>query len=162
MFYVSGTAVARYYAPSDNYVADIDDATTITAVATDDDGSGTYGIVWSATDYQTEPRNNLNGGAPWPTTRLRAIGDQTFPVSNAYHPIGVSTLKVTGTWGFGTAVPTIITQACVLQAARIYKRADAPFGVAGFGDMGVVRVSRTDADVYALISKYRKTKVATA
>ena len=157
VFYASGTAVARYFAPASGVIAFIDDAISITAVATDEDVDGTYEQVWATTDWQAEPLNSLNAGQAWPTTRLRAIGDHAFPTQG-----GEATLKVTGQWGFGTAVPTIITQACVIQASRHYKRLDAPFGVAGFGEMGAVRVSRTDPDVYALISKYRRTKVATA
>jgi hypothetical protein len=157
VFYASGTAVARYFVPSSTITVDLDDAITITEVLTDEDSDGTYETAWASTDWQAEPLNGLNAGQAWPTTRIRAIGDYDFPIDG-----GEATVKVTGTWGFGTAVPTIITQACQLQAARIYKRADAPFGVAGFGEMGAVRVSRTDPDVYALISKYRRTKVATA
>jgi hypothetical protein len=157
VFYSSGTAVTRSFVANDGYVVDIDDNITVASVATDDDGSRTFSTTWGTADFQEEPLNNLNGGQDWPTTRLRAIASRSFPCSE-----GASTVRVTGTWGFGTAIPTIITQACVLQSSRIYKRLDAPFGVAGFGDMGAVRVSRTDPDVYALISKYRRAKVATA
>lgn len=157
VFYASGTAVTRYFVPTDALVVDLDDAISITAVASDDGLDGSYATSWAATDYQAEPVNRINGGGAWPVTRLRAIGDRTWTRYG-----GEATVKVTGQWGFGTAVPTIVTQACVLQAARIYKRLDAPFGVAGFGDMGAVRVSRTDPDVYALISKYKRSKAAVA
>lgn len=157
VFYSSGTAVTRSFVPTDDYVVDIDDNITVATVVTDDDGSRAFATTWGTADFQEEPLNNLNGGQDWPTTRLRAIASRAFPCT-----AGAATVKVTGTWGFGTAVPTIITQACILQSSRIYKRLDAPFGVAGFGDMGAVRVSRTDPDVYALISKYRDAKVATA
>lgn len=157
VFFAGGTAVTRYFAGDDALTLDIDDNISITSVELDEDGDGAYDTTLATTDYQTEPLNNLNAGQTWPTTRLRATGSYQWPVD-----AGRSTVKIIGQWGFGTAVPTIITQACCLQAARIYKRADAPFGVAGFGDMGAVRVTRTDPDVYALISKYRRHKVATA
>jgi hypothetical protein len=41
-------------------------------------------------------------------------------------------------------------EACLLHAARLYRRRDSIDGTLGFGDMGVVRVGRTDADVDAL------------
>lgn len=164
VFYASGTAVARVFAPSDHYLAQIDDAISITAVATDD-GSGTYATGWTvATDYQTEPLNGIVGGQAWPITRLRAVGSLTFP-TNMYpysSDIGEATLKVTGQWGFGTATPIAITQATLILAARIWKRADSILGVAGFGDLGALRVSRSDPDYSNLISRYVRTKVGTA
>jgi hypothetical protein len=54
-------------------------------------------------------------------------------------------------------VPIAITQACVIQSSRIFKRLDSPLGVAGFGDMGAVRVSRyLDPDVQQLVAPYVK------
>jgi hypothetical protein len=41
-------------------------------------------------------------------------------------------------------------EACLLHAARLYRRRDSIDGTLGFGDMGVVRVGRTDADVMSL------------
>jgi hypothetical protein len=49
--------------------------------------------------------------------------------------------------------PTHIEQATLIQAARLYKRRNSPEGVAGFGEMGVVRVSTLDPDVEALIGQ---------
>jgi hypothetical protein len=43
---------------------------------------------------------------------------------------------------------------------RQFKRYDSPLGVAGFGDIGVMRVSRVDPDVAALLEPYVKLKVA--
>lgn len=154
VFYNAGTAV-RYFVPTDRLTCNIDDAITITEVASDDDGTGTYSTVWAASDYQLEPVNGRAGGAPWPWTRIRGIGDPQF-----YRFGEEATVKVTATWGFGTAVPTMVTQACVIQAARIFKRLDSPLGVAGFGDLGAIRVSRTDPDVAALLAPFKKIAVA--
>ena len=167
VFYSSATAITRSFVANDGYIVDIDDAITVATVATDDDGSFAFATTWGTADYQKEPLNGLSGGQAWPTTSLRAIGSRIFP-STMYGAnvhagsTGAANVRITGTWGFGTAVPTEVVQGCILQSSRIYKRLDAPFGVAGFGDMGVVRVSRTDPDVYALISRYRRAKVATA
>lgn len=165
VFYASGTGVARVYSPDDHYIAHIDDAISITTVATDQDGTGTFATTWTAsTDYQLEPLNGLVGGQAWPYTRIRAIGGKTFP-SSTYpftSDVGEATLRVTGQWGFGTAVPTAITQATLILAARIAKRGDSPLGVAGFGDMGAMRVTRNDPDYTNLISRYQRVKVSTA
>lgn len=157
VFYASGTAVARVFAPSDHYVAHIDDAIAITSIQTDEDEDGVYETTWATTDYQTEPLNGVVGGQAWPITRLRAIGTKRFDDDDAQ-----ATLKVTGQWGFGTATPIAITQATLILASRIYKRADSPLGVAGFGDMGAMRVTRNDPDYSNLISRYIRTKVSTA
>jgi hypothetical protein len=71
-----------------------------------------------------------------------------------------ATVQITGVWGYAT-VPDAISQACVIQASRIFKRLDSPLGVAGFGEMGVVRVtSRLDGDVAQLVEPYRKIRFA--
>lgn len=49
-----------------------------------------------------------------------------------------------------TDLPDRAHQACLLHAARLYRRRDSIDGTLGFGDLGVVRVGRTDADVDAL------------
>lgn len=154
VFYASGTAV-RYFTPTNATVCDIDDAITISEVAADSDGTLTYTTIFAASDYVKEPLNNLSGGAAWPTTRLRAVQD------NVFTRIGQDpTVKVTGTWGFGTAVPTLVTQACIIQASRIYKRLDSPLGVAGFGDLGAVRVGKTDPDVSMMLRPFKRIGVA--
>lgn len=153
VFYASGTAVARTFTTVDKYVAQIDDAISISSVATDEDGEGTFAVTWSsATDYQTEPLNGIVGGQPWPITRLRAVGNYLFPTGSE------ASIRVTGQWGFGTAVPIAITQATLVLAARIAKRGDSPLGVAGFGDLGALRVARNDPDYTNLIGRYRRNR----
>jgi hypothetical protein len=44
----------------------------------------------------------------------------------------------------------------VIQASRIFKRLDSPLGVAGFGDMGAIRVGKVDPDVSMLIRPFKK------
>ena len=65
-------------------------------------------------------------------------------------------MKVTAVFGFATAVPVQIRQATVLLALRTFSRLQSPLGVAGFGDMGAVRVGRVDPDVQAILMPFRK------
>jgi len=65
----------------------------------------------------------------------------------------LSEVTVTGVWGW-SAVPAAVQQAARLQVARVHKRIDAPFGVAGFGDMGAIRVVPFDHDVQQLLAPY--------
>lgn len=156
VFYASGTGVVRAYAPRDWMRCDTDDLISISAVDVDTDHDGVYETSWGTADYRTHPANNLSGGRAWPTTAILAIADRRF------YPYGEElTVRVTGNFGFATAVPTAIKQATVLQASRIYKRNDSPTGVLGFAEgIGAVRVSRTDPDVFALIKGYRRNPVA--
>lgn len=151
--FTSGTAV-RFYAPRDSYVCEIDDLITLTDLTTSSDGDG-FDTTWGANEYQLEPLNGLTGGSYSPFTQLRAVDDLLFNVIG-----GEATVRVTGTFGYGTAIPVDVKQACNLMAIRQFKRYDSPLGVAGFGEIGVVRVSRVDPDVESLLAPYRKVRFA--
>jgi hypothetical protein len=152
--FYSGGSATRIYAPQDIFVVEIDDLQSLTTLVTSSDGTG-YDTTWAASDYQLEPLNGIVDGLTTPYTRLRAVGDYTFLEIG-----GEATVRVTGVWGY-SSVPDAISQACVIQAERIFKRLDSPLGVAGFGDMGVVRVtSRLDPDVAQLVEPYRKIRFA--
>lgn len=45
-----------------------------------------------------------------------------------------------------------VTEAILLLAGRLYNRRNSPEGVAGWGDMGVVRVVSVDPDVERLLA----------
>lgn len=152
-FYNGGTAT-RLYAPQDSFVTQFDDLQSLTTLETSSDGDG-FDTTWTAADYQLEPLNGIVDGLTTPYTRVRAIGDFTFLTLGEE-----ATVRITGVWGYAS-VPDPIAQACVIQSERIFKRLDSPLGVAGFGDMGVVRVtSRLDSDVAQLVEPYRKIRFA--
>jgi len=148
-FYSSGTAT-RDYIPADSYVVFTDDITEIVSVKIDDAGEGTFPITLQTTDYQAEPVNQLVSGNAFPITQLRMIGDYLLPIW-----YGQATVRIEGVYGFAPT-PIQVTQACVIQASRIFKRLDSPLGVAGFGDMGAMRVGKTDPDVSMLIRPFKK------
>ena len=152
-FYNAGTAT-RLFAPQDSYVSEIDDLITLTTLQTSDGDD--FGTTWAAKDYQLEPLNgNVDGLTGHPATRIRAVDDFLFNVLD-----GEATVRVVGVWGW-SAVPTAVKQATVIQAARIFKRNDSPLGIAGFGEMGAVRVGvQLDPDVKHLIDVYRKVRFA--
>lgn len=152
IFYqASGT---RYFVPRDSYVCEIDDLSTITTLKTSSGADGDFDITWAANDYQLEPLNGIVGGIVSPTTQIRAIDDYLFTIDG-----GEATVEVTGTWGW-SAIPVAIKQAAVILSSRIFRRNDSPLGVAGFGDIGVIRVSRIDPDVEAMIMPYKKIRMA--
>ena len=150
LFY-GGTAT-RVYVPESSVLCNIDDVTAITKVETSS-GDG-FNIEIPATDYQLEPLNGVAGGIPGPFTRIRATGAYLFPVfSTRSVNLDEATVRVTGTFGF-TPVPDAIEQAALLLSIRIFKRLDSPLAVAGFGDLGVIRVGSVDPDVRAMLSPY--------
>jgi hypothetical protein len=150
-FTTSGT-VTRVFAPADDYVLQTDDiAGTAVAITSSTGADGVFDVTWKTTDYQLEPLNGVSNGQAVPFTRIRAIQDYLWPTAG-----GEATVRVTGVFGF-PSVPIVVTQATVLQASRIFTRLQSPLGVAGFGEMGVVRVTRAlDPDVAALVEPYRR------
>ena len=158
VFYDVGTAV-RYYLPTDSFLVETDDLQSVTTLETSSDGKG-FNVTWTDSDYQLEPLNAVAGGIETPYTRIRAVGSYLFPIWEPRHPDAYeATVKVTGVFGFAT-VPTAIKQATILLSLRQFKRYDSPLGVAGFGDLGAMRVSRFDPDVEALVAPFRKVRMA--
>jgi hypothetical protein len=148
------TAVTRVYAPRDSYVTEIDDLVSVTSIKTSSAADGIFDTTWTNNDYQLEPLNGVAGGLSVPQNVIRAVGDYTFPIDGQE-----ATVQVIGTFGF-SAIPTAIEQATVILGSRIFKRNDAPLGVTGFGDLGVIRVTKIDPDVEAMIMPYKRIRFA--
>lgn len=135
-FNAAATASPRRYHPDDRTVAYVDDfqAGPDLMVATDDDQDGVAETVWAPVDYQLEPLDGVVDGKPgWPYWIIRAVGSRSFPRGRR------AGVHVTARWGWA-AVPPPVRQACLILAAETHKLREAPFGVAGFGEFGVVRV----------------------
>ena len=114
-------------------------------------GDGTFETTWSSTDYQLEPLNSLARDSK-PAWRLRAVGNYLFPVDAN----GRACVEVTAKWGW-PAVPAPVTQATMIQAARLVGRRDSRFGIAGAADVGELRLlARVDADVAVLLAPFRR------
>lgn len=148
------TTTTRKFAPRDSYTCEIDDLVTLTSLKTSTDGDGVFDTTWTSEYYQLEPLNGMAGGTPSPATLVRAVDDYLFPVYG-----GEATVEVTGVFGWN-AVPSSIKFATILLASRLFKRMDSPLGVAGIGDIGVIRVSRIDPDIDALIGPFKKHRMA--
>lgn len=152
VFYqVNGT---RIYAPNDSLLVETDDIVSLTTLKTSADGKGTFGTTFTANDYQLEPLNGRSGGLVTPATQIRAVGDYLFPTYG-----DEATVQVVGTFGWA-AVPIAIKQATLMLAQRQFKRYDSPLGVTGFGELGVIRVSRIDPDVESLVAPFRRVRFA--
>jgi hypothetical protein len=159
-FWAYSSATTRIFQANSSYVCDIDDvySTASLVVKTDPDADGTFDVTFAVTDYQLEPLNGYLEGLDWSFDRLRAVGDYLFPNVNAN--FGEQALvRVTAFYGWA-AVPSPIAQATIIQASRLFKRLDSPLGVAGFGDLGAIRVSRfLDPDMAQLVEPYRRMRM---
>ena len=158
-FWAVGSATARVFQAEDSFFCSIDDISgTAITLQTSTNADGVFDTTWSPTDWQLEPLNGNLDGIEWAYDKIRAIGDYLFPTVNANY--GEQALvKVTANFGW-PYVPETITQATIIQASRIFKRYDSPLGVAGFGDMGAIRVSRAlDPDVAQLVEPYRRMRL---
>lgn len=158
-FWQSGTAEARVFQAEDSFYCSIDDiAGTALTLKTSTQADGTFDLTWSRSDYQLEPLNGNLDGLTWSYDKIRAVGDYLFPTVNANY--GEQALvQVTAIFGW-PSVPEPITQATIIQASRIFKRYDSPLGVAGFGDLGAIRVSRfLDPDMAQLVEPYRRMRI---
>ncbi|MFI5755625.1 phage gp6-like head-tail connector protein [Streptomyces sp. NPDC051569] len=101
--------------------------------------SGSTGAWTALTDYESSPDNALLRGRP-----ITALSGAWW---------GAGRIRVTARWGW-PQVPDEIREAALIQAARLYRRKDSPEGVTGSAEWGVVRLSRRDPDVWALIEHF--------
>ena len=151
-FWADATVVTRTYTANDQCLLLVDDIASRTGVIVKTGTDGTaFPTTWAATDFTLEPRNaDVTAGTAdaYAFWQIAATGARYFPCYGRR-----STVSVTARFGW-SAVPDDVTEACILKAASLFARKDAPFGVAGFNEFGVVRIGRNDPDVTALLAGY--------
>lgn len=147
---------SRVFEADDYYnlaLGHFNDLVEITELATDEDGDGVFETVWSPANYQLRPIDASGGLEPRPYRSIRAIG-QRFPI-NSLMGGRLERIRITGTWGW-PMIPDAVVTAVKIQAGRIIKRKEAPEGIMGLGQFGVVRVSsKGDPDAMAAIRSVR-------
>lgn len=152
-FFLDAVDASRRFTAENLALVFIDDLTTLTQLATDEDGDGIFETVWDPTDFRLEPVESDLDGEPF--TRIK----KTVP-SLLRFPLFEAGVEVTGKFGW-PSVPTPIKQATSILTVRHFKRKDAPFGIAGASDdLGILRFSSPfDADVKALLLPFRQPRV---
>lgn len=151
-FYDDGSATARTYRPLNKTVVYTDDFSTTSGlvVATDTTDDGTADTTWASSDYELEPANGESGGiSGFPYNRIRAVEAKEFATTGERRSV-----SVTARWGWA-AVPDAVKQACFILAADLFKLKEAPHGIAGFADLGIIRV-RDNPKVAMLLAPYTK------
>ena len=149
-FYLDKATSQRIYNPrsrvfytSEGYKLLVDDIGTTTGLVVE---VGTPIGGWSViTDYETSPDAAFATG--WPVSALL----RPFAMWTYWQ---LHRIRVTAQWGW-PQVPAQIVEATLIRAQRLYRRRQSPEGVAGFSDMGVVRVGRYDPDYDRLVAPFK-------
>lgn len=181
-FDADATATARYYSGSGGPYQNIDECVEVEAVAVKDSPSDdedsytswTVGTVGTTTDadmfpasgdpeqpdYTDTPYDLLIVGA---NGAYGAFTSGSFTSRRGFRPSttirrGVPTVEVTARWGFSDDTPDDILEACIMQAARWYKRlqsamADATAS-ADFGQLLFRKVLDPDIELILLAGRY--------
>ncbi len=131
--------VVRTYRPRPDdelcaWCVDIDDLMDTTGVVVEVGGV-------TVTAYDLEPLNAEPDGLPW-TTLVFTDASEARPTKTT------DKVSVTAPWGW-SAIPTPVVMATLLQASRLKKRQDAPFGIAGSPELGseMRLLAKLDPDV---------------
>ena len=161
-FYLDATASARLYRAYSDIFVYIDDLGTTTdlVVKTDSNGNGSYAKTLTLNqDYILDPLTAPSLSRPY--TQLTMVSNtETWPIFPGLTQNGLRPgVQVTARWGW-PSVPDDINMACLILTADLYKRKDAPGGILGLGDLGVVRMSPIGRDVTAMVRAYKKEVVA--
>lgn len=152
-FYADTTTTSRTYRAQHSDFVYVDDFQPSTGgysvvVKTDEDDNGTFETTWVVTtDYQLEPTNTTDS-IQRAQNLIVAVGSRNFPKTG-----NRARVEVTAKWGW-PAVPAAVKYAALLVAEDLFKSKDAPFGVAGFGDIGVMRV-RANPKAVELLEPFR-------
>ena len=161
-FYADTSATTRLYrAYSDIFVYTDDiSGTSGLVVKVDEDGNGTYSkTVTLNTDFILDPLTASALGRPF--TQLTMVSNtETWPIFPGLTQNGLRPgVQVTAKFGW-PSVPSDVNVACLILTADLYKRKDAPGGVLGLGDLGVIRMSPVGRDVSQMIRACQKIAIA--
>lgn len=149
--FAASADTTRYFTVGEDTDGDVlwfdEDICSITTVTTDADGDAD---VVSSANYVTMPRNRT------PYYGIKLLSSSSFDWTYTDDPeAGIS---VTGKWGYSTAAPDDIKQACVRWSAYMYAQKDAQvFDVTAIPDAGVIQVPQgIPADVRMILEPYVK------
>lgn len=156
----TGTAQARKYRPRwsgsrNAWVVRMDDVQDVTgfALALDTTYDGTFATA--VTTSLLQPDNAVLDGKVYERVVF------TLPTGIRLTS-ATQGARVTAIFGW-SAIPSAITEACLLQVSRLHMRRDAPFGVAGSPENGseLRLLAKLDPDVAVGLNFYRRrTRVA--
>lgn len=131
----------KSYVPDDRHVVTIHDLVDDTSLVVVDNGE-----TIDASDYLLEPFNQWTGARPY--YRIRRLNGCW-----QWDCYGRPTISITSPrWGWA-AVPAEVVEATAILAKDLVHLRENRFGVAGFGEFGVIRV-RDNPHVTMLLKPY--------
>lgn len=154
-FYTSTADEIRYFTADCSEYVDVGDLLSVTTLRTDPAGSRSYDSTWSSTDFELDPPNASFEAHPY--ARIFAAPNAAY-----WFPAGLRRgVQITGRWGYSTATPDVVREACLIQVGRVFRRRDSPFGIAGNLDQGTIKLAaQLDPDVKAMLSPLRRISIA--
>ena len=155
----------RYYTPEFPYILPVYDivnnsstGAAITSIKSDDNSDGVFETTWAASDYFTRPYNpetlrtvaGVRHLSPVTAIEVNMNGLRNFPRSQR-------SLEVVADFGYSSVAPSQVRSAALIASARLWKRRDAIFGVAGTASLGVQTVIakvKADDDIVSLLQGF--------
>jgi hypothetical protein len=150
-FIALAVATARKYAGQGLYYLAIDETPEITLVEVKKSSSDSLYTAWASGDwiaFSGDPKDPNFNRTPYTMLMVDPTGSQSIFTSGVYKQRagfkpdsetsrGVPTVQVTAKWGYATTVPADIKEACIMQAARWYKRLEGAMSDAlASGELG--------------------------
>lgn len=147
----------RTYVPESIWAAHVDDMVSVTTLKTDPNGDGTFPVTWTqGVNFElslgSRSYNQRSSGEPRPYRVINVIGGGSLFFPFVWPLYRADRIQVTGIFGW-PAVPTSVKQAALQLAADYFKLKDAPFGVVGSGEFGVVKVE-AGSEVAGILQPY--------
>ena len=145
--YVDGNGCAELWLPWP--------ATSITAVAVDEDAAQSYTSWTQGTDYFRHPYQDSGMPSSNPIMRLDV---NLLPTGSKSHwPRRQRSVQIAGVWGYSTTPPDLVRRACAIQVTQWYKLAMQGWSDTGgapeFGELQYPR--KLDKACMTLIEPFR-------
>jgi hypothetical protein len=176
-FVADAIASARKYAGSGKPYQYIDECISVSAVAVKESATDDDYTDWTSADYieaSGDPEYPDYNSLPYDLLVVDPTGDESVFASGKYttrggfRPLtdvsrGVPTVQVTAKWGYSEDVPYDIKEACLMQAARWYKRFEGSMSDAlASGELGTLLYRQSlDPDIRRLLVDGRYVKPTT-
>lgn len=180
------TATTRYFPGSGRPYQRIDECSAISAVyvkdsSTDDENAytaWTLGVVGTTTSADVfpasgDPRYPDFTSLPYTLLVIGANGDYSyfptgeFTTRGGFRPSSgikrsIPVVKVTARWGFALTTPANVKEACIVQAARWWKRGESSWADAlASADLGQLQFRQSlDPDLRAMLHESRLVRPA--
>ena len=155
-FYPSTDDVTFIYDGSGCDEQEIDEFVSITSVSVSEQGdlsSSDYTAWTENTDFYVYPYNHTAQGKP--ITKLIVSSNGTKPGWYSYR----KAVKVVGVAGYSASVPSVIANACKVQAIRWFMRAKSAYqDVSGNTEVGTTNykgATKLDPDVKLMLFPYK-------